>query len=96
MMAYNLTALYNASNAADLATFANDATNGLLFAGFCLAVFIVALTRTQSDIAGRLAVASYVCFVLSGVMILLGVLNWIFLVLFAVVAALSTLWMYLH
>lgn len=95
-MAFNLTNLTSATGFYDVASFANEATDGAFMALMVLAVFFVILIAMayRRDFKVGLASASFIVFVLSGVLAFAGLVNVMLVWAFLAVAAFSILYLY--
>lgn len=94
-MPYNLTGLENADTISELAIFANTTTEGKLFGFFMMALFIIIifLLKRFPFIEGVLA-SSFVCFILSAILVYGEYLSLMFALIFLVILALSALYYY--
>jgi heme A synthase len=93
---YNLTALQSATTITDLFTYANDVTNQMWFGFLMIAICIILIvTLKRYPFSSALLSSSFVCFILSAVLTYAGYLNFIFPLLFMIVAALTGLYMYM-
>ena len=91
---YNITALQNASTIYDIFSFANSATNGLLFGGLLIATFFILLMMLKRwDFDKALLVDGFACFILSLMMANAHLISFLFVIAFASVTALSLLYM---
>jgi uncharacterized membrane protein YjfL (UPF0719 family) len=94
-MMYNLTELTNADTFVEVVIYADNAAANLLFGGFIIVIFIVFLVAmSRNDFIDRIAVGSYVCFVLSLLATLSVHLNFLFLLGFLIIAAFSTMYLW--
>lgn len=93
---YNLTELHAATTMSDVTAFANTASGGMLMGGVMIAVFFVALMilKRYSSLAEALAVSGYLCFIISAVLVLGNMINFLFPLVFLIIAALATLYLY--
>lgn len=93
---HNLTTLAGSETVYDLATYANDATDGMLFALMLFAVFFVmllAVRRTGFEMA--LLSAGFVCMTIGGVLAYAGFVSMYVVVIFMGITIFSALYMFI-
>lgn len=90
MVLYNLTQLTSATDIGGVAMAANNASNGILFGFFFVALFfIMVISMYKTDFELRLLSAGFVCFILSSMATYGGFLDIIFALGFFIIMALS-------
>lgn len=98
MELYNMTKLVQSQDVGDLALTANSYSGGVIFGGGSLAVFIIVLvllTRNpNSEFANSLLVASFVSFVLAGILAFGEYLSPIFSLGYLILMALTGLFIW--
>lgn len=95
---YNLTNLTTATTVTDLVSYSNEVTDGLLVALFITAIFgilLMAFAIKNGLPKGGLA-ASTICFVLSILLRNAGMINFLFVIFFAVIMAISAFYLYVR
>jgi len=95
-MAYNLTNLTSAEGLYDVASFANEATEGAFMSLMILAVFFIILMSLayKKDFKVGLASASFISFVLAGVLAFAGLVSVLVVWGFLTITAFSILYLY--
>lgn len=94
-MTYNLTDLQNSQGVYDVIVYANDSTTGILGMLLMIAIFIVmlmALKRYQFPRA--LLASSFVCFILSSILVYIKWLNFMFPLGFLACTAFTALYLF--
>lgn len=87
-MTYNMTQLAASDTAQELVVYANDATDGILFALFVMAVFFIMLMALKKyDFDSALLVSSFACFILSAILVYAELLALIWALIFLIIAA---------
>lgn len=93
---YNLTAFQNATNISGLVMSANQFSGGILITGLTIAIFFVILMQNKGGIVESIAISAYISFIISGILGFLGVLNFVFIIGYLVMAALATFALYMR
>lgn len=95
-MAYNLTNLTSATGLYDMASFANEVTEGSFMALMILAIFFVILMGMafKKDFKVGLASASFISFVLAGILSFAGLVSVLVVWAFLTITAFSILYLY--
>lgn len=94
-MSYNLTTLTNGTTMLDIATYANNSTDGVLFGFFIMALFIIMiLSLKRYDFVHSLFSSSFVCFIIAAIGTYGNLLNIIYPLLFLTITALSAFYIY--
>jgi len=96
MVLYNLTNLTNGSGMGDVALFANNASDGILYGLGIIAIFFIIFMalKKSSDFAEALITSSFLCFIISGILVYGGFLNIIYVLVFLILTAFSALFMW--
>lgn len=96
-MTYNLTQLQEAEYFVDVFIYSNTSTDGVLGIGFIIALFFVLfMVLKKYEMTHSLVVSSFVCFIVSGLMAYLGVMNIMIVLLFLATTAFSALYIFLY
>lgn len=93
---YNLTNLTSATNIGQVAVYANNASDGVLFGFLSIAMFIImllALKRYEFD--DSLLTASFLSFLLAGIAAYAGLLNIIFPLGYLIILALTGMYVWI-
>ena len=94
-MAYNMTALQDATTVGKLFVFANNSTGGVLSGLMMLAVFFIMLFSLKRwEFGDALLASSFVCFILSAVLSYAGLLNLLFTLGFLAIMSLTAFYMF--
>ena len=93
---YNLTALTDATTVSSMAVVANNIVDQILFGIFMLAIFFVMLMALKRyDFDNALLSSSFVCFILSMLLLFGGLINFMFPLLFLTISAFTAFYMYI-
>jgi heme A synthase len=96
-MTYNLTQLQGAEYFVDVFIYSNNSTEGVLGIGFIIALFFVLfMVLKKYEMTHSLIVSSFVCFIVSGLMAYLGVMNIMVVLLFLATTAFTALYIFLY
>ena len=96
-MVSNITGLLNATTVLDLVSYSNTATDGVFASGFIMMVFFMLLLSFKNrDFIENLGTSSFACFVLSLFLVVVGVLNFYFLIQFGIGFILAAFIMYMR
>jgi len=94
---YNLTALANSSGVIDLIEVTNDATGKVLFGFFMVAIFFVLLLGLKRyGFDNAIAASSFACFILSVLLVFAELLNFIYVLGFFILMALTIFYMQMN
>lgn len=97
MALYNVTALQGAEWIGDLVVIANNATSGLLVGFTIIAIFIIGLLAMKKyDIEDVIVADSFVCFILSAVAAYGAYTSYYFPLVFLIILAFSTLFIWMR
>lgn len=92
---YNMTQLAKVKSLSSLMTYANSATNNILFGLFIVAIFFVMLLILKKwEFVKSFTSSSFACFVLSAVLFYGGYLHFMFALLFLIFTAFGGLFLY--
>ena len=90
-MAYNMTELAASNNIYDIVKFANTASGSVLFNFFIVAVFvIIVISLKKYEFKKGFAVASYVCFAISLLFAVSGLVSMATVIVFSLMVAFSS------
>jgi len=95
-MTYNMTELGQQTDIVGLVTFANNNVNFMLVGLFIISIFIVItfMFTKRMNLVDSLVVSSFICFVLSVIGVYINLLNFIYPLLFLVVVAFGSMYLY--
>lgn len=98
MSFYNLTNLTNSQNIGEVALYANNASEGVLFGFGVIAIFFVifAVTKLSNNFDASLLFSSLVGFILSSILTAGGFLNILFPLGFLTILAFTGFYMWLN
>ena len=96
MALYNLSKIQEALTVSDVATAANEYSQGVLYGFFMIGIFIVFLMafKFRNDFDESLLVSSFICFVISGIATYGGFLNIIFPLTFLILTVMTGFWVW--
>ena len=94
-MTYNTTILQQSEGLYDVFVYANDSAAGLFVMLFMLAIFFVLLAALKRyTFARALLASSFVCFILSTMLVYIKLLNFLFPLGFLTITAFTALFVY--
>ena len=93
---YNTTGIINATSTGGLVETANQATGGVLIGSFTVALFFIMLiiTKRNTDFINSLLVSSFICFVISTVLLYGGFISLYYVLAYLGVLAFTGLFSY--
>lgn len=95
MPIYNITRLKAALNSADIVSYANDSTEGVLMGFVLISIFFILLfIMRRWDFDKSILAASFSCFILGLILTYVQWLNFMVMLFFLFVTALSGLYVY--
>lgn len=95
MVLYNISGLQNALNIGQVAVFANDASNGVLFGFFFIGLFFIMMFSFKGvEFSKAFLTASFLCFLTSSIAAFGGFLNIIFPLTFLILMAITGLFVW--
>ena len=93
---YNITPLQQAPGIYEIFLFANTSANALLFGLIMIGIFFILLYLLKRwGFAEALLSSSFACFVLSGFLVYIKLLNFYFLLAFLIILALTGLYVFM-
>lgn len=94
-MTYNMTQLQNSYTISALFNYANNSTDGVLAIGLMIGIFfILLLILKRFEFIQAIVTSSFLCFILSGILAYAGYMSIWGVLLFLIITAFSTLYMY--
>lgn len=94
-MSYNITQLQEAENLMDIFTYANESSSNILIGSFMIAIFFVLLMAFRNwDLAESLMASSFVCLVLSMMLVYAELLTFMFPLFFLALLAFTGFFVY--
>jgi len=92
---YDMTAMTNASSMVGLVDAANLYSGGVMVGMFMIAIFfIMLLVMKKWDFSHSLLAGSLICFMLSLFLVYIHALNFMFSLMFLVIAAFTAFWLF--
>lgn len=97
MASYNMTALQQVDSIGDLFVYADKSTGNILFGILLIAVFfIMLLVMKRWEFDKALLSASFGTFILALILTFAGLLNFVFVLIFLIIMALTGLYVYIN